>query len=72
MRVVWTSLIRLLPKPLQIFGNPSLKILKVAADQGFAAAQYNYGNYLQKGVGIDFQGAAHYFKLAADQGIAAA
>jgi hypothetical protein len=48
--------------------------LKVAADQGIAAAQLNYGICLKKGegVGIDFQGAAHYFKLAADQGVAGA
>jgi TPR repeat protein len=47
---------------------------KLAADQGDAVAQYNYGNCLDKGEGvrIDFQGAAHYFKLAADQGNAVA
>jgi TPR repeat protein len=46
--------------------------LKLAADQGNAAAQNNYGKCLSngEGVGIDFQGAAHYFELAADQGIA--
>jgi TPR repeat protein len=34
-------------------------------------AQNSYGNCLNKGegVGIDFEGAAHYFKLAANQGI---
>jgi TPR repeat protein len=48
--------------------------LKVAADQGDAVAQFNYGVCLKKGEGvqIDFKGAAHYFKLAADQGFAAA
>jgi TPR repeat protein len=47
---------------------------KLAADQGIADAQFNYGVCLKKGegVGIDFKGTAHYFELAADQGIAAA
>jgi hypothetical protein len=47
---------------------------KLAVDQGYADAQYNYGNCLKKGEGVstDFKGAAHYFILAADQGIAAA
>jgi hypothetical protein len=46
--------------------------LKLAADQGIAAAQNNSGNCLHngEGVGIDFKGAAHYFKHAADPGIA--
>jgi hypothetical protein len=45
-------------------------IFKLAADQRNAAAQFNYGNCMQKGEGVrvDFQGAAHYFKLAAAQG----
>jgi hypothetical protein len=45
--------------------------LKLAADQGNAVAQDNYGNclYRGEGVSIDFKGAAHYFKLTADQGI---
>jgi hypothetical protein len=43
--------------------------LKVAADQGNAVAQNNYGRCLHKGecVRMDFRAAAHYFKLAADQ-----
>jgi TPR repeat protein len=41
---------------------------KLAADQGNAAAQNNYGVCLKKveGVSIDLKLAAHYFKLAAD------
>jgi TPR repeat protein len=50
--------------------------LKIVADQGIVAAQYNYGNCLHEGegvgIGIDFRGAAHYFKLAANQGDAVA
>jgi TPR repeat protein len=48
--------------------------LKLAADQGIAAAQFNYGMCLQdgEGVSIDMRNAAYYFKLAADQGYAAA
>jgi TPR repeat protein len=46
---------------------------KLAADQGVAAPQTNYGFCLQTGkcVSFNFQGGAHYFKLAADQGDAA-
>jgi TPR repeat protein len=48
--------------------------IKLAADQGIAQAQFNYGCCLNQGEGvsIDFRAAAHYFKLAADQGIAEA
>jgi TPR repeat protein len=44
---------------------------KLAADQGFADAQNNYGFCLRNGDGvpIDLEGSAYYFKLAADQGI---
>jgi TPR repeat protein len=47
----------------------SLHYLKLVADQRIVFAQFNYGNCLQKGEGveIDFRGAAHHFKLAADQ-----
>jgi TPR repeat protein len=56
---------------IEIFGSECpVHYYKLAADQGYAAAQFNYGICLSKGkgVGIDFKGAAHYFKLAADQG----
>jgi TPR repeat protein len=44
-------------------GLNSLNLLKLAGDQGFAEAQYNYGICLQNGDGvpIDLRGAAHYF-----------
>jgi hypothetical protein len=47
---------------------------KLSADQGDAAAQFNYGVMLFWGDGISMNKslAAHYFKLSADQGIAAA
>jgi hypothetical protein len=56
------------------FMSWSTHYLKVAADQGTADAQNNYGLCLKngKGVRIDLAGAAHYFKLAADQGFAVA
>jgi hypothetical protein len=43
---------------------------KLAADQGDARGQCNYGLYLEKGLGVEqnFEMAAHYFKLSADQG----
>jgi TPR repeat protein len=46
--------------------------LKLASDQGFAAAHVNSGLYLQngKGVSVDDAEAANYFKLAVDQGFA--
>jgi TPR repeat protein len=42
--------------------------LKLAADQGHAFGQNNYGVCLKKGEGveIDLKLAAHYFKLTAD------
>jgi TPR repeat protein len=42
---------------------------KLAADQGYAAAQTNYRTLLEDGDGIpiDRSLAAHYYKLAADQ-----
>jgi TPR repeat protein len=48
------------------------RLLRLAADQGIADAQFNYGICLTKGEGVskDLQGAAYYFKLAADQEIA--
>jgi TPR repeat protein len=47
---------------------------KLAADQGDAEAQFNYGLRLQNGEGVskDLKGAADYFKLAADQSFAEA
>jgi TPR repeat protein len=44
--------------------------LKLAADQGIAAAQYNHRICLHSGDGIpfDLKGAAHSLKLAADHG----
>jgi TPR repeat protein len=47
---------------------------KLDADQGDAAAQYNYGKCLDEGEGVskDLRGAAQYYKLAADQGDAEA
>jgi TPR repeat protein len=43
---------------------------KLAADQGHADGQVNYGDCLfhGRGIAVDFGKAAHYFKLAADQG----
>jgi hypothetical protein len=43
---------------------------KLAADQGDANAQFNYGICLEMGTGVsmDLQKAVHYCKLAADQG----
>jgi TPR repeat protein len=48
--------------------------LKLAAHQGIGAAQFNDGICLRNGecVSIDFEGAEHYFKLAADHGVAEA
>jgi TPR repeat protein len=48
--------------------------LKLAADQGFAKAQFAYGICLHDGVGVsmDLPRSVHYLKLAADQGFAAA
>jgi TPR repeat protein len=48
--------------------------LAINSQHGSAVAQFNYGICLRKGDGvlIDLRGAAHYFKLAADQGFAAA
>jgi TPR repeat protein len=45
---------------------------KLAADQGLADAQFNYGVCLENGRGVpsDFQKAVHYYKLAADQEMA--
>jgi hypothetical protein len=49
-------------------------LLKLAADQGDARAQFYYGAMLWKGEGIGRNKplAAHYYKLAADQGLAQA
>ena len=46
---------------------------KMAADQGDAVAQFNYGVCLYRGEGVplDFSEAARYYKMAADQGSAA-
>jgi hypothetical protein len=43
--------------------------LKLALDQGNAIAHFNYGFCLDngRGVPIDLEGAAHYFKLAVNQ-----
>jgi TPR repeat protein len=48
--------------------DKGLRELKLVTDQEIADAQLNYGLCLHdgKGVSIDFEGAAHYFKLAAD------
>jgi TPR repeat protein len=45
---------------------------KLAADQGFAISQKNYGLCLTNGEGVskDLKGEIYYFKLAADQGFA--
>jgi TPR repeat protein len=47
---------------------------KLAAGQGLAEDQFNYGLCLHngEGVSIDMRNAAHYFKLGADQGLARA
>jgi TPR repeat protein len=44
---------------------------KLAADQGDAVAQNNYGLCLQNGkeVSIAWKGAVDYFEFAADQGV---
>jgi TPR repeat protein len=56
--------------------NKSLAVhyYKLSADQGFAAAQYNYGFMLARGEGISMNKslAVHYFKLSADQSFAEA
>jgi hypothetical protein len=73
---VWDTSI--LGAATQVGGNPQVgwmvNLWKLAANQGHAVAQNNYGICLQNetGVPIDFQGAAHYFKFAAHQGHAAA
>jgi TPR repeat protein len=48
------------------------KYFKLAADQNYAVAQFNYGNCLAKGEGVplDLIEAAKYYKLAADQNYA--
>ncbi len=51
------------------------RLYKLAADQGYAAAQYNLGVFYESGRGglaKNDQEAARLFKLAADQGYAAA
>jgi TPR repeat protein len=55
-------------------GSSRAHDLQLTADQGNAAAHNNHGICLRNGdgVSINLRGAAHYFKLAADQGIAAA
>jgi TPR repeat protein len=42
----------------------------MAADQGNASGQLNYGVCLKNGLGVaqDFEKAATYFRMAADQG----
>jgi TPR repeat protein len=49
-----------------------VKYYKLAADQGYAGGQCNYGICLEKGIGRerDKVEAAKYYKLAADQGYA--
>jgi TPR repeat protein len=44
--------------------------LKVLADQGNAAAQFQYGSLLTRGEGISMNKslAVHYHRLSADQG----
>ena len=48
----------------------SIKFLRLAADQGYAAAQYNLGVCYEKGLGVtqDYEIAKKYYCLAADQG----
>jgi hypothetical protein len=54
--------------------NGAAKYYKLAADQNYALAQYNYGRCLEfgRGVVVDLNGAAKYYELAADQNLAAA
>ena len=44
--------------------------MKLSADQGDAAAQFAYGNYLREGYGVSVNAveSARYMRLAADQG----
>jgi TPR repeat protein len=58
------------PQPVSNLARWSAQDLKVGADQGITVVQKSYGVCLQKGegVGIDFERAAHYLKLAAGQG----
>ncbi|KAJ1640122.1 hypothetical protein T492DRAFT_584296 [Pavlovales sp. CCMP2436] len=47
------------------------RLFHIAADQGFADAQFNVGAYLHaEGVSQDFGEGARYHRLAADQGFA--
>jgi TPR repeat protein len=48
--------------------------MKRSVDQGRSLAQYNYAFYLEEGRGVekDVSLAAHYYKLAMDQGLAEA
>ena len=48
----------------------AVKYYRLAADQGFAMAQYNLGNSYYNGQGVpqDYAQAVKYYRLAADQG----
>ena len=52
----------------------AVKYYRLAADQGFAMAQYNLGNSYYNGQGVpqDYAQAVKYYRLAADQGHAPA
>jgi TPR repeat protein len=47
---------------------------KLSADRGITIAQFNYGDLLDAGDGIEMNKsfAAHYYTLSADQGLARA
>jgi TPR repeat protein len=65
---VFDSLFRSMPKCLGILIDfkGGVHYDELAADQGIAAAQNNYGICLENGkdIGIDMKGATHYSKLA--------
>jgi TPR repeat protein len=54
--------------------NKAVYYFKLAADQGYAEAQFHYGVSLRDGDGlsIDLTRASHFLKLAADQNYSAA
>jgi hypothetical protein len=58
-------------KGIEVDQPGAAEYFKLAADQGYAPAQLEYGLCLKNGLGVevDKTKAAHYFKLAADQGL---
>jgi alpha/beta superfamily hydrolase len=54
--------------------RPSLRWYRLAADQGYASAQYNLGVRYDNGLGVtqDYAEAARWYRLAVDQEVARA